>query len=387
VTIVAKKYRIISGDSHLDLPPERWSGRVPARWRDRAPRCVKLANGNDGIVVENRPVFTPTLLITGASYDKHDLGPITYDGAGTGPPEQRLREQEQDGVDAEILYTHPTYMSIWRGIRDDEPYKAMIRAYNDFLGEYAAAAPDRLIAMGLIPDTGLQDALAEMERCARLGLKGVCLYKFPSGKGYPTAEDDKFWQTALEMKMPLSAHTANGSTRFSREGPLLKYEKVPADAIPGRDPVNLLVRFVGEEPAGALQLAMAGVFDRFPTLRIYWAETQIGWLPYCLSQLDDTFERNRHWSERLWGFKPPERTPSDYLKTQNLWGFMRDPLGVRLRHDTGVGQLLWGSDFAHAAGDWPHSRKVIEECFAGVPEDECYRMLAGNVIEFFHLDA
>jgi predicted TIM-barrel fold metal-dependent hydrolase len=383
-----RQYRIISGDSHLDLPPERWTARVPARWRERAPRRVKLANGNDGIVVENRPVFTPTLLITGKPYEQHDAGEISYDGAGTGTPEQRLGEQDQDGVDAEILYTHPVYMSLWRGIRDDEPYQAMIRAYNDFLGEeYAAAAPDRLIAMGLIPDTGLDDALSGMERCARMGLKGVCLYKFPSGKGYPTPEDDRFWQAALDMKMPVSAHTANGSTRFSREGPLLKYSRVPEDAIPGRDPANLLVRFLGEAPAGALQLAVGGVFDRFPALKIYWAETQIGWLPYCLSQLDDTFERNRYWSERLWGLKPPERKPSEYLKSQNLWGFMRDPLGVRLRHDVGVNQLLWGSDFAHASGDWPHSRKVIDECFAGVSDDERYRMLAGNAVEFFHLDA
>jgi len=65
---------------------------------------------------------------------------------------------------------------------------------------------------------------------------------------------------------------------------------------------------------------------------------------------------------------------------------MRDPLGVRLRHDTGVSQLMWGSDFAHAAGDWPHSRRVIEESFAGVPEEERYRMLAGNAVEFFRLD-
>ncbi|MGH7828721.1 MAG: amidohydrolase family protein [Candidatus Binatia bacterium] len=51
----------------------------------------------------------------------------------------------------------------------------------------------------------------------------------------------------------------------------------------------------------------------------------------------------------------------------------------------GVKTLLWGSDFAHATGDWPHSRKVIEETFVGVPQDERYAMLAGNAIEFFGL--
>jgi hypothetical protein len=42
-----------------------------------------------------------------------------------------------------------------------------------------------LVAMGMVPDTGVEDAIAEMEYCAGGGLKGVCLYKFPNGKGIP----------------------------------------------------------------------------------------------------------------------------------------------------------------------------------------------------------
>jgi len=52
----------------------------------------------------------------------------------------------------------------------------------------------------------------------------------------------------------------------------------------------------------------------------------------------------------------------------------------------GIKNAAWGSDFAHSAGDWPESRKVIDEIFAGVPEDEKYPMVAGNAIDFFHLD-
>jgi hypothetical protein len=248
---------------------------VPTRWRDRAPRLIQLENGNDAIIVENRSPITPTLQITGTSYEKHEVGVLKYQGPGTGSPEQRLLEQDQDGVDAEVLYTHPLYPNLWRGIRDDEPYKAMIRAYNDFLGqEYAAVAPDRLIAIGVLPDTGVDDAVHEMEHCARLGLKGVALHRFPSGKGYPTPEDDRFWAAALDADFPITAHTAGGTTRFSREGPVFQYEKPPHDAIPGRDPLNLLVRFCGENGIAPLQMAMAGVFDRFPKLKIYWAETQ-----------------------------------------------------------------------------------------------------------------
>jgi len=385
---MARKVQMVSGDSHLDFPPERWTQRVPAKWRDRAPRRIKLANGDDAFIIENRHPHSPSLQITGTggAYDKHDINGVSYDGPGTGNPAQRLREQDQDGVDAEILYTHPSYMSSWRGISDDEPYLALIRAYNSWLiEEYCSFAPDRLIAMGVIPDTGVNDAIAELEFCARAGYKGVCLYKFPSGKGYALPEDDRFWAAAIELGMPITAHTNGGTTRFSREGPVYRYSETPDRAAPGRDPVSLLVRFTSDNALAPLQLAFAGVFDRFPKLRVYWAETQVGWLPYCLSQIDDNYERNRYWAERDWGMQPFKCKPSEYLRERNLWGFMKDPLGVRLRHDVGVKALLWGSDFAHATGDWPESRRVIDETFAGVPAEERYAMLAGNAIEFFHL--
>ena len=51
-----KQYKIISGDSHLDLPPDRWTHRVPAKWKDRAPRRVKMPNGEEAIAMEGRPI-------------------------------------------------------------------------------------------------------------------------------------------------------------------------------------------------------------------------------------------------------------------------------------------------------------------------------------------
>lgn len=386
---MARKIQMVSGDSHLDIPPERWTHRVPARWKERAPRLIKLANGDDAFIVENRRPHAPGLQVTGVSYDQHDLHGISYYGPGTGTPQQRLKEQDEDGVDGEILYTHPVYLNSWRGITDDEPYKAMVRAYNGWLAEeYCSYAPDRLIAMGMIPDTGVDDAIEELNYCARMGLKGICIYKFPNGKGYPQSDDDRFWAAALGLNMPVTAHTNGGTTRFSREGPVFQYSRGPGKGgapIPGRDPVSLMVRFASDNALAPLQVAFAGVFDRFPKLRIYWAETQIGWLPYCLSQIDDNYERNRHWAYRQWGLERLKRQPSEYLRECNLWGFMKDPFGMRLRHEIGVKTLLWGSDFAHATGDWPHSRSMIEKNFVGVPDDERYAMLAGNAIGFFGL--
>ena len=144
---MAHSYKIVSADSHLDLPPERWVPYLPQRWHARAPRRVTLADGNEAIVIENRPPLSPTLA---ATVEADIL--MSFDSPGAGPPEQRLHEQEMDGVDAEVLFTHPSYTAFWRGIREDEGYKAIIRAYNRWLiEEYCAYSPDRLLAMAVIP--------------------------------------------------------------------------------------------------------------------------------------------------------------------------------------------------------------------------------------------
>lgn len=378
-----RSYKIISGDGHLDLSSDGWVPYVPEKWRLRAPRRVTLGDGNEAMVMENRPPLSPTGLVGTVQKDL----PVSFNSVGNGPPEQRLREQDMDGVDAEVLFTHPMYTRFWRGIREDEGYKAIIHAYNRWLSEeYCSCAPDRLLAMAVIPDTSLKDALEELAYAKKAGFKGVSLHRFPSGKGYPTAEDDQFWQAALDMDMPLTTHTVSGSTRLTSDGPIFEYPKGPRGREGnGRDPLSIIARFAGECATMPLQMMFAGVFDRFPQMRYYFVETQIGWLPNTLSQLDETYERHRDYNYNMWGLKPTERLPSEYMREQCIWGFIKDPLGVQLRDMIGVDNIIWGSDFAHGQGYWPHSRKAIEESMVGVPAAEQQKMLVGNVMKYFRL--
>jgi len=59
---------------------------------------------------------------------------------------------------------------------------------------------------------------------------------------------------------------------------------------------------------------------------------------------------------------------------------------VRLRHEVGIDRIMWGADFPHVESEWPNSRKVLADRFKGVPEKEQHKMVAGNAIEFFHLN-
>ncbi len=388
---MAKSYRYISGDSHLEIDSKVWINRVPEVHRDRAPRVLHLQDGTDVWMVEGQPLRENASDLYGGK-GRERWRPFAQNYAttpGTGSPQQRLHEQDQDGIDAEVLFPGASGPRLWRSIADDEAFKAVLRAYNDYLAEeYCAVDPDRLIGLGMLPVTGVDDAIAEMERCRKLGLKGVALSSLPSGKAYPTPEDDRFWAAALDMRMPLTVHV-----EFQRpKGPLLTFPNAPdkeaAERISRtRDFPSQLCKFARVGGINAVQLVLDGLFDRFPDLHIFFAENQIGWLPLFFHMADVRFDRHSKWAEELLGWKPLRRRPSEYLRKHFSWGFQHDPIGVEIRHRLDVKRLIWASDFPHQDSDWPESLRIIEENMAGVPADERYAMVAGNVIDFFHLDA
>ena len=378
---MARQYEFISADSHLEIAPERWTHRIPSRLRDHAPHRVRHSAGGDAIVIENRPLYIVGLGLAAKQYQDHAPCGVTYEGSvGAGDPEQRLHEQDQDGIDVEVLFPGGVGPRFWRGIKNDAAYNAVVRAYNDFLAEdYCAVASDRLIGIGVIPVTGVDDAVAELEHCIKLGLKGVMLSRFPSGHGYPTPKDDSFWSAALDLDMPITVHQALDHSETK-----LKFERDPGELDHGgKDFIQLIVRAPnGQAP---VQFILGGVFDRFPKLRIFFAETQIGWIPWFLENVDDRYERNQYWADNLLGLRPLPRRPSEYILEHCFWGFNCDFTGVSLRHKVGVERIMWGSDFPHQVGNWPGSHDLIREMFRGVPEEETRKIVSRNAVEFFHL--
>ncbi|MBM2812529.1 MAG: Amidohydrolase [Chloroflexi bacterium] len=368
------KYRYISGDSHLQTDSKVWVNRVPAEHRDRAPRLVRVPDGGDAWFIEGTPLRKDAGdLYGGKGRDEWQPWGQRYEGtAGTGPSEQRLREQDIDGIDAEVLFpAQGGGPRLWRAIVDDEAYLSVVRAYNDWLAEdYCSLNPDRLIGVGVIPRTNVKDAIAEMERCAQLGLKTVVLNALPSAKSYPTPEDDEFWGAAIRMGMPITVHPITPKELGSNTG---LFGQVANE------------KFCRLGAANAVQLILAGVFDRFPTLRIDFAENQIGWVPFFLEMADVRYDRHKDWAERLLGQKQLKQKPSEYVREHCYWGFMHDRVGVSIRHEIGVNRLIWATDFPHQESDWPHSLETAEDAFVGVPDDERYKIMCGNSIEFFKL--
>lgn len=386
---MSRHYRYISADGHFESPPEQWTHRVPKQYRDRAPRRIKLANGGDGLLIEGRPlVYGGTSQYAGRPPENFDPTVLDFDSTpGCGSPEQRLREQDQDGIDAEVLFALDVRNP---AIRDKAAFLGIIHGFNDYLAEeYCAADRDRLIGVAVLPNIGADEDIAEMQRCKRMGLKAVWLSTFPSGQTYPSEEDDRFWAAALDLEMPLIVHTSFPTKVGSRETRLFKYPKEPQGE--HRPPTDFVQRFARQGPhhtgsVEASQLVFSGVFDRFPQLQIYWAENNVGWLPYFYEQIDHEYSINRFWAERHLGLPKLKRLPSEYLKDHAYWGFFEDHVGVKLRHQVGVDRMMWSTDFPHVVTRWPKSLKALESQMRGVKEDEKEKMVALNAVTFFHLD-
>jgi len=387
-----REYRCISADSHWQVPPQRWAHRVPEKYRHRLPKLIKIPNGGDGLQAEDgRIAWGGTGHFAGHKLEEYDPRIVIFDDeAGAGPPSQRVREQDLDGVDAELIFGGASYPPRFK---DTETTVAVKRAYNEYLAEeYCAYAPDRLLGVGVLPHRGVELDIEEMKRCAKLGLRTVLLDNYPTGLGYPTPEDDRFWAAALDLDMPITIHTAiAGMSTGRRVGRDVLTFPTKGEGY-DKPPIDVFDRLAvwGSRHCGTTELTemiMTGLFDRFPTLKIYWAENQIAWIPGFIEQLDTAWEKNRFWIPRMYDVPPLKRKPSEYVKEHAYWGFFDDPFGVQVvRHYIGVDHILWGSDFPDEVTNWPNDQAVLDKQFAGVPEDEKRKMLCGNAVKFFHLE-
>jgi predicted TIM-barrel fold metal-dependent hydrolase len=353
------EYRLVSGDSHINEPGDLWTSRVPPTFRDRAPRIVSFDAG-DAWVIEGvaDPINFGMNACAGLAPQEmqawsrfEDLRHGGYD------PAARLEEMQADRVDAEVLYPTPRLAQGIVANTDAAFHVALVRAYNDWLSEYVAYAPERFGGLALLPNRGAATAVEEFERVwGRPGIRGVMIGCYPNGTLEPAAEDDAVWARLAEAGVPVSIHVS-----LSQAMPAA--HRVP---LPGYG------RFF-DAPNRIVQIIFAGVFDRFPSLAVVVAEVDCGWVPYFKEQIDNNYRRLAPVSDFHIA-----ALPSEYVERHLHFTYLTDNFGIDHRHAVGVDRILWSSDYPHISSDWPHSWKAIDETFAGVPPGERNAILHGN---------
>ena len=133
------------------------------------------------------------------------------------------------------------------------------------------------------------------------------------------------------------------------------------------------------------QMVLSGVFERYPELKMFFAETRLGWVPFWLEHADLWYERHNSWAHEQLGFVPLKRLPSEYVREHIFFSVQYERVAVELRHHVGVDRIMFATDFPHIECQWPNSRSFIDEIYADVPEDEKARIWSKNTVEYFKL--
>jgi uncharacterized protein len=377
--------RIISADSHMLEPGDLWVERVDKQFKEQAPRVV-ATEGRMGVCLTApgiRPFPVSGLSSAGRSGKAlKDFFGSGYEGVRPSgwDPVERIKDQDIDGVEAEVLYTS-LGMPLF-GLQDSGLRRDCFRVYNDWLAEFCSHSPKRLVGIALVALDDIDEAVKEVERCRKMGLRGTMIWGFaPEGKPYSGKIYDPFWAASADLDMPISLHviTAAGKSPVSRATKdIAESEKDQ----PGISAVGYYLFMTSDVQQSLFTIVMGGVLERFPKLKLVSAENDTGWLPHFMYRLDHAYDKYGVLS----GLHQFELKPSEYLQRQ-LWAtFQDDPVGPATYKFFGEDKYMWASDFPHTDSTWPHSREVIRKDFEGVPESVTRKIVCDNAATLYGID-
>ncbi len=373
---------ILDTDQHVTPPPDFWTSRMSKQFQEMAPRVVDLPDGGQAWSFEGGAILHPFgVENVGGQNPKETRWQAHYDELDPAyyQPKARLEAMGADGITAALLF--PSVAGQSSQIQDDALYAECLRTYNDAIWDWSQEGdPTRMFPTALIPCRDLETATGELARVAEKGFRHYQSIASPSGSPYPTAADDVFWGMVQDTGMVISMHGGGGPGRTPRLHPSLDREKVAVPPLRDQEAVTAVRAGGMGAPTSLALLVLTGVLERFPDLKIALIETSVGWFPWFVDQLDATYTQHRWLGEHKLS-----KLPSEYLANVKM-NIDREIQCIKHRHQIGVDNVMFGTDFPHVGSFWPHSRFYLDLLFDGIPEEETEKILWGNGAALYGID-
>jgi predicted TIM-barrel fold metal-dependent hydrolase len=248
------------------------------------------------------------------------------------------------------------------------------RAFNDALAAYESVDPKRLVVSYQIPIHDIDLAVREVERIAAVGGKSLQLPVFPTELGLPDYVDgryDRLWSVIQATGLPICCHTG-----FNTH----------LDDLHRRDPTpqgGITVPMIALSCGEAFGMwILGGIFERFPELKLVFVEPGLGWVAWWIRYVDTMV------TKQAYVFPALQELPSFYFHRNVFVTFMEEEVAVQLlRHELGIANMLWASDYPHPPTTWPNSRAIVDQQFRDVPDAERSLIVSGNAARIWNLDA
>ena len=357
------KYFMVSADGHVQEPSDFLSSRIDKAYHDRLPGVVLDGKGNTLQKTEGfRPVRIQNINFAGEDLLRNRSGKT---------PQDRIKDLTLDGVDAEVLFPNKG-LTIW-ATPDSDFSLAMCKAYNEWAWETFADFNDRLSPMACVAPGSLAGTIQEIQRCAKLGFRGLSLPCKPvwgapdhNNANYNLPEFDDLWACIQDVDLPITFHISTGRDPRTSRGN-------------GGAIINYAVHSLSPTMEPIANLCASGVIDKFPKINFGTIEAGIGWVAWALQALDEAYRKHHM-------FVRPKlnRLPSEYFRSNGFASFQEDKVGLDLaRQYDLVNNFQWANDFPHHEGTWPHSAAAIERTMGGLSDAERARILGLNAAEIF----
>lgn len=378
-----KKMFMISCDTHLAPPPKLFAERIEPQYKSRLARVEVDSDGVKYMVgLDNgRRERIYEVALEGEDKYRNTAGGARSESVMRGLVDDtairlRIADQLADGIDGELIFPNGAGQFVF-GTTDSDFCAALCRVYNDWAWELCGPYKNFCNPTATIATSSVENAVAEVERVAKLGFRVLTLPCKPifgpsdvSHINYNLPVFDPLWAAITDADLAITFHVSTGrDPRTSRGngGAVINY--LCHSLIPTMEPMA--------------NLCASGVLDRFPTLRFALIEAGIGWIPWALDAMDEAYVKHHFWSRP----KLKNGLPSDYFRANGASTFSEDRSGLALIEQYNLqNNALWANDYPHHEGTWPHSAQALERQMGVLNEETRAKVVGLNAARMFKFD-
>lgn len=292
----------------------------------------------------------------------------------------RLADMDKVGVAADVIFHgglngesipfSTTGLITWGNSRYNDLESLGVRIYNRWLADFVSEAPERHAGIAHIPISDPEACVREVEWAAESGLRGINL---PAPRGdFPMLNDpvwEPLWGACEETGLSLNTHGGGGE----------HYPYVGAGA---------QAMYMMETPwrtrRGLWVMVLGGVFERHPGLKLVLTEQWMDWAAQVMADMDGLYQGPGGSQLRM---DLPE-PPSEYFRRNCFVGasFLSNwEAKFGIEHGLAA-NTMWGDDYPHAEGTWPHTRQAMQFTFWDIDPQltRCY--IGETAIKVYGLD-
>jgi predicted TIM-barrel fold metal-dependent hydrolase len=377
---------LVSADAHAGLPTPDYRPYLESRYYDAFDAWMKEGHRLIQTAEENLERMREA---GGAvSQDVVDEMRARREFATMPDSAQRLKELEQDGIVAEVIYPDitgniPPFSSHFAGPLGARSKRVPIelklageRAHNRWIAEFCKPNLEREVGLVLLSFADVDTALAEVQAAADAGLKGVLLSEGVVDGDTPLYDQsfEPLWSACEEAGMVIHSHGGTGCPDYPWADPVTPWF------------VYSELHFFAHRPLW--WMIWGGVLDRHPNLKLVFAEQGAEWVVDALARMD--YQYAGRGGRRADGRHVLPLKPSEYWARQCyvVCSLEFSKTEADRRAEVGVGSMLFGTDYPHQEGTWGHTLPYLRRTIgaSGMPESEARAILGTNAAECYGLD-